>query len=148
MSVRLRPYKETDAASLAAAARESVAEVRPWMPWCHAEFSEPEAHSWIRRKLDDWRLRREYNFCVVDEAGLFLGTCSINQIHASYPLANIGYWVRTGATGRGIATSAVQQVVSFASRATELLRLEILVATGNAASARVAQKAGGQLEGR
>ena len=147
MAVRLRTYRQTDAAALAAAARESSPEMLPWMPWCRPDFSAAEAHSWIQRKLADWRARREYNFRIVDDDQL-LGTCSINQLHPFYPIANIGYWVRTSATGRGVATAAVREVIAFAKEHTELLRLEIVVAVGNTASVRVAEKVGASLDGR
>jgi RimJ/RimL family protein N-acetyltransferase len=118
------------------------------MPWCRSDFSDAEASSWIRQKLADWRARREFNFAIVGDGRRFLGTCSLNQFHGYYPFANIGYWVRTSATGRGVATAAVRQIVDFAKRETELLRLEVVVAVGNAASARVAEKVGAHLEGR
>ena len=37
----------------------------------------------------------------------FLGGCGINHISRVHRFGNLGYWVRTSATGRGIAVSAV-----------------------------------------
>ena len=52
----------------------------------------------------------------------------IGSEHSSVGLArtaaNVGYWVRTGQTGRGIATAAVRLVARFAFEELGLLRLE------------------------
>jgi len=45
--VLLRPYHPGDAADLYAAARESLAEVSPWMKWCHADYAIEESRTWI-----------------------------------------------------------------------------------------------------
>lgn len=52
-----------------------------------------------------------------------------------------------GVTGRGVATTAVLQAVEFAREPTDLIRLELMMAVGNAASARVAERAGATFEG-
>jgi len=68
----------------------------------------------------------------------------INRIHR---FGNLGYWVRTSATRRGVATEAVRQAVAFAFRNTDLVRLEIVSAVGNGPSQRVAERAGAVREG-
>lgn len=40
----LRAFEDGDAESFAMAARESVDSVGRWIPWCHAAFSEQDAH--------------------------------------------------------------------------------------------------------
>ena len=76
-----------------------------------------------------------------------LGGCGINQINPMQRLANLGYWVRTSATGRGVAPAAVREVAAYAFRETDLIRLEIVVAVGNTRSQRVAEKVGATREG-
>jgi ribosomal-protein-serine acetyltransferase len=71
----------------------------------------------------------------------------LNQLRPEHRLANLGYWVRTSATGRGVATAAVRQLARFAFRETDLIRLELVVAADNAASHRVAEKADALREG-
>jgi RimJ/RimL family protein N-acetyltransferase len=61
--------------------------------------------------------------------------------------ANLGYWVRSSATGQGVAPVAVRLLANWAFRETEILRLEILAAVGNRRSQRVALKAGAVREG-
>jgi RimJ/RimL family protein N-acetyltransferase len=62
-------------------------------------------------------------------------------------VANLGYWVRASATRRGVATAAVEERAGWAFRETNLARLELVVAIGNAASHRAAEKVGAIREG-
>ena len=143
----LRPYAPDDAEALWEAVRESVAEVSPWLPWCHAEYSRAEAVEWIRTRAPLAAEKSEYGLAIVGGDGRFLGGCGINQINRTHRFGNLGYWVRTSATGRGVATEAVRQAAAFAFRTTDLVRLEILCAVGNSRSQRVAERAGALREG-
>ena len=64
-----------------------------------------------------------------------------------HQFANLGYWVRSSAVGSGVATAGVQLVRDWAFANTELSRLEVVVATSNLVSLRVAEKAGAVFEG-
>jgi ribosomal-protein-serine acetyltransferase len=143
----IRPYEPDDAQTLWAAARESVREVHRWLPWCHPEYSMAEAEEWIRSRAPLAAKGREYTFAIVGTEGRFLGGCGLNQINRIHRFGNLGYWVRTSATRRGVASQAVRQVADFAFGNTDLVRLEIVCAVGNDASQRVAERAGAVREG-
>jgi RimJ/RimL family protein N-acetyltransferase len=145
--IHIRPCQLSDADAVMESVRESSREIFPWLPWCHPEYSRSDAEQWLQGQFDAWVERREFGFCIVEEDGTFLGACAINQINWVNRFGNIGYWVRTGATRRGVATAAVARLVEFARSETDLVRLEIVVAVGNTASARVAAKSGAVLEG-
>jgi RimJ/RimL family protein N-acetyltransferase len=106
-----------------------------------------EAEEWVRSRPPLAALGHEYNFAIVGTDGRFLGGCGINQINPIHRFANLGYWVRTSATGRGVATEAARQLADFALRHTALVRLEVVCAVGNKASQRVAERAGAVREG-
>ena len=144
---RLRTYEPGDAAPLWEAARESVAEVFPWLPWCHAHYSMAEADAWVSTRGPLAAAGQEYAFAIVGDDGRFLGGCGINQINRIHRFGNLGYWVRSSATGRGVASEAVRQAAAFAFRNTDLVRLEIVCAVGNERSQRVAVRAGAVREG-
>ena len=76
-----------------------------------------------------------------------LGGCGINQINRIHRFGNLGYWVRSSQTGRGVAASAVALLARFAFQNTDLIRLEIVCAVGNHRSQRAAEKAGARREG-
>lgn len=145
--VAIRPYETDDAPRLFEAARESIAEVYLWLPWCRPEYSLDEARAWIEKQVRLFAERAEFQFAITGAGGRFLGGCGLNQIDPLHLRANLGYWVRTSAAGRGIASAAVRQLAAWAFANTELVRLEIVAAVGNAASIRVAQNAGAVREG-
>jgi len=142
MGVSIRPYEESDVAVMVAAARESVAEVWPWMQWCHAQYSTAEALAWIRATHDGRATGASYDFAIVDANGLYAGGCGVNQINRVTGVANLGYWVRSSLAGRGIAPAAVLELVPWVFQNTPLHRLEIVAAVANRRSQRVAEKAG------
>ena len=144
---RIRPYEPGDAEPLRDAARESTADVYPWLEWCHARYSMAEAVEWIASRAKLAAEGAEYTFAIVGADGRYLGGCGINQINRIHRFGNLGYWVRSSATGRGVAVEAARQVAEFAFRTTDLVRLEIVCATGNHRSQRVAEKVGALREG-
>lgn len=146
--ILIRTFREGDADALYEAARESIAEVSPWLPWCHENYSIEETREFITsRELasqgDEW-----YSFGIFEkDSGRFLGGVGINFINRVHQMANLGYWVRTSATGRGLATKATRLVAKFAFEQLDLQRIEIVAAVGNIPSQRVAEKAGAAREG-
>ncbi len=147
MDCRIRPYETGDAEALLGAVRESVAELSPWLPWCDATYSVEDANKWVTEHAGPAAAGQEVAFAIVGPNGEYLGGCGINQVNSIHRFGNLGYWVRTPATGRGVATSAVRQLAEFAFRTTDLVRLEIVCAVGNARSQRVAERAGATREG-
>ena len=143
----IRPYAVGDERLLFEAAIESVQEVNPWLPWCHANYTLGEARDWIAVQEKNRRENREFHFAALDETGRYVGGCGINRIDPEHRFANLGYWVRSSATGRGVATEAARLTAAWAFEHTRLDRLELVVATQNRASARVAEKLGARLEG-
>jgi len=147
MDVRIRPYRLDDAAAVFEAARESLAEMWPWMPWCHPEYTIEESRSWLETRVPAFQQGTEFEFAIITADGRYLGGCGLNQIDNANRRANLGYWVRSTAAGRGVATSAVRLLRDWGFQNTNLLRLEILIAVGNVASHRVAEKSGANREG-
>lgn len=146
-SVQLRRYQLDDAEVVADAVRESIAELQPWMPWCHPGYSVEDSRSWLRIQVPAFDQGVAFEFAILSADGRYLGGCGLNQLDQLNGRVNLGYWVRTSATGRGVATAAVQTLRDWAFDHTGLIRLEIVIAAGNHASHRVAEKAGALREG-
>ena len=121
--------------------------VYPFLPWCRPGYAFHEAAAWVERQAAAFAGGTQFDFVVESADGRFLGACGLNQIDTVNRRANLGYWVRSTATRRGVATRAVRRVAEWAFANTDLNRLEIVVSTRNAASLRVAQKAGAAREG-
>jgi RimJ/RimL family protein N-acetyltransferase len=145
--IRIRPYRLDDAPAIWAAARESLAELQPWMPWCHPEYSIEESRSWLAVQVQAFQQRTTFEFAITTGDGAYLGGCGLNQIDALNQRANLGYWVRSSATGKGVATAAARLTRDWGFEHTDLVRIEVLVAVGNIASRRVAEKSGAVYEG-
>jgi RimJ/RimL family protein N-acetyltransferase len=147
LDVHIRRYNLDDASAVFEAARESVAELEPWMPWCHPEYSIAESRSWLEIHVPAFEQGAAFEFAIVSGDGRYLGGCGLNQIDKANNRSNLGYWVRSTATRRGVATAAVLLLRDWAFANTDLVRLEIVIAVGNIASHRVAEKAGAIREG-
>ncbi len=144
----MRPYRRSDADELYKAVRESLAELSVWMSWAHKDYSIKESRDWLKKKPDEWKKDLEYDFAIFDSAdGSYLGGCGINRIDYENRCANLGYWVRTGKAGQGVATTATLLLARWGFKELSLNRIEILVATANKRSLRVAEKVGAQREG-
>lgn len=146
--ISVRPFRMADALPMYEAARESMEQLRNWMTWCHTDFSLAHAGAFVTQSARAWAHGEQHSFAIVDERNdSFLGSVGLNQLSHAHKFANVGYWVRRTAAGRGVAAAAVAQVAEFGFAELGLHRLEFLIPTSNVASQRVAQKAGAVFEG-
>lgn len=144
----LRPPRIDDAPALVKAVQESVDEIMPWMDWCTPEYNEGIARPWLATLPEAWEAGTQYGLVITEaKTERILGGTGLNQINNAYRLANVGYWVRSSATGRGIATRAARLAGEFGVKQVGLLRAEIVVAVDNQPSLRVAEKSGAKREG-
>jgi len=147
-SIIVRAYREADATALYEAARESIPEVSVWLPWCHENYSIEESREFVSSRAqaaagDEW-----YSFATFEkDSGRFLGGVGLIFNNRVHKMANLGYWVRTSAAGRGVATRAARLVVRFGFAQIGLHRIEILAAVRNVASQSVAVIVGVLREG-
>ncbi len=147
-AISIRPYQETDIDEMAAAVRESLGELVPWMLWVTATYSAADAAAWVRATQEGHQAGTMHEFAIIDGDGRYAGGCGINQINWANGVANLGYWVRTSASGRGIAPAAARKVMDWAFSNTTLNRLEIVIAVDNIRSRRAAEKAGAHYDAR
>jgi ribosomal-protein-serine acetyltransferase len=130
------------------AIRESIAEISPWLQFAHDGYSLKEARDFLKRCPQSWKNDTEYVFGIIDSRdGTYLGTCGLNRMDTENRRANLGYWIRTSRMGQGIAPAATVLLARWGFQELRLRRIEIIVATGNVRSQRVAEKAGAQREG-
>jgi ribosomal-protein-serine acetyltransferase len=146
--VSLRPYRKSDIEETYPAVRESLAELSPWLPFAHENYSSKESRDWIKQRPEEWKKGNAYEFVIIDaKDGSHLGGCGINQIDYNNSSANLGYWIRSSRAGHGAAPAAARLLAAWGLSTLRLKRVEIVVATGNTRSQRVAEKAGAKREG-
>lgn len=145
--VRLRTYQADDIKQVAQAVIESKAELTPWMPWCYANYGHQDAQQWVSTRAQAWQIGTEKSFAITDGEGQLLGGCGLHRLDPVNGVAEAGYWVRTSATGRGVATWALGLLIGWGFKSGGLHRIEIIASTENVASQRVAEKAKATREG-
>ena len=135
--------------------------LRPWIAEDVATLEliadDPQIATWNPlRKPDDtiaaWVLRRgiwddHMSWAVVTASDDLAGSVSIFQFDNASANAQIGYWTAPDHRGQGIAGRAVQRAIDAAFEMLPLERMSLFHAVSNAASCRVADKAGFTLEG-
>ena len=139
----LRRPTDADAGALAATVIASLASLEPWMPWASAAYDEAAALEWIRNGVDP----TEHGFVIVDGDGTILGSCGLHRIDGPNARAELGYWVATDRSGRGLATRAARLLVRYGFDHLGLHRVEIVMSTENERSRRVAERIGATHEG-
>ena len=146
--IKLRRVRPSDTESLFEAVTESISELSPWMPWCTKDYSIKESRIWCESREGAWNKKEAYDFLMIDkQEGALLGVCGLNNINEEVKLANLGYWVRSSRTGRGIASETVPMLAEFGFDNLNLNRIEIVAAEENLISQHVAEKAGALREG-
>lgn len=140
--VSIVPASHEYASALFAAVRESLSDLEPWMAWAKPSYSMADVDHWLNQIAPEG-----HEFFVLDSAGQYVGNVGLNSLRPDNKIANLGYWIRSSVKGQGLATAAVAELVSWARNNTDLNRLEVVVAVGNKASRRVAEKSNAYYEG-
>ena len=146
--ITLRPYEFGWENELYAAVKESLPELNPWMSWATERYTLNVARDFIAITRAEWSRGTLYSFAITNaKTEEFLGGCGLSHFHPVYKFCNLGYWVRTSKHGQGIAGRAAKLAAKFAFERAEAIRAEIVIAEGNHASKRVAEKIGAHYEG-
>jgi ribosomal-protein-serine acetyltransferase len=141
MAVELRELREGDAEAFNAAVHASLAELRPWMPWAAEEPRTVEERlELIRRWARERRDGGDHSLGIFLD-GEVAGACGLHRRIGPGGL-EIGYWVRSDLTGRGIATEAARRLCEFAFADPAVDYVEIHHDRANPASGRIPAKLG------
>ena len=143
--VTLRRFRSEDVDALFQAVTESLDELRPWMPWA-ADYSRASAEEYLAGSVKDWDEGTAYNYAIVTGDAL---VGSIGLMTKCEPGGlEIGYWVRSAYTGRGLATAATAAVVGQAFGLPGVDWVEIVHDELNVASGQIPRKLGFTEAGR
>jgi RimJ/RimL family protein N-acetyltransferase len=113
-------------------------------------YTTADAHRWFDLSAEGWRTGTSATFAVrvegIDGAVGGIGVRFLTDLDEG--CAEVGYWVGAEARGRGVATAATRLAARWAFETVPgLERLQLRAALENAASNRVAEKAGFTREG-
>jgi RimJ/RimL family protein N-acetyltransferase len=127
--IALRPIGEDDIPAMVAACQDP--EIPRWTR-VPSPYTENDARAFLSRAAG-------VSAILDASTGEFLGTVGWWWVADNVQL---GYWVKREARGRGVATRALRLVSEWAFAALGACRLQLLAEPANAASQRVAEKAG------
>jgi RimJ/RimL family protein N-acetyltransferase len=132
----VRPWRADDAEELSVAIEASLDELRPWMPWAADEpRTLAEREAWIEASGAD-----VLGILAADDRTALGGTGLHRRVGEGG--IEIGYWVRSGHTGKGIATCVAAALTRYAFSLPDIDRVEIHCDQANGASAAVPRKLG------
>jgi len=141
-----------DGAAVNAAVCETLAELRPWMPWAQTAPTVDESELHARRAQAKFRLREDLVMFIFerlpgDREGALLGGSGLHRMDWAARSFEIGYWRRTSHTQRGVITEIVRALSRMAFDTLAARRVEIRMDSNNLASRRVAERASFTFEG-
>lgn len=146
--VTLRPWSEHDVDALVR--RLNDTEIAAFLDLIPQPYTHADARDWLTTSTEGWRNGTSATFAVhapgVEGAAGGVGVRFLTDLDEGG--AEVGYWVAADVRGRGIATGATRAAARWAFGAVPgLARLQLRADVENAASNRVAEKAGFTREG-
>lgn len=136
----LRPWRDSDIPALVDACQDP--EIARWtrVPW---PYGHADARLYLQQRHDALHAGVTAPYAVVDRAGdSLLGSISLIRFVWEDGRAEVGYWLSREARGTGHAVRALRLICRWGFDGLKLERIELLAATGNVPSQRVAERAG------
>jgi ribosomal-protein-serine acetyltransferase len=142
--LQLRRFSRRDSSALNEAIRISLPDLNEWLPWARTDYESGDAGAFIRDSLQAWKEARAWDYTIRlrDNPTRHIGNISIWTVSKSGKIAEIGYWIRSDETSKGICTEAADALLAEAFGAMGFHKVIMRIAVGNDASHRVAEKLG------
>ena len=139
----IRPAVAGEAEAVAALYTANRDFLQPWEPHRDDAFFTEDGQRVRLRATEFERQAGVSNRCVIEEAGQIVGMVSLTAIERGpVQSAHLGYWVARSATGRGVATKAVNEILALAFGELELHRVQAGTLLHNTGSQKVLQRNG------
>ena len=137
----LRAWRDSDLQALVIACQDP--EISRWtrVPY---PYGPSDARAYLLQRHDTLHAGTAAPFAIVSSADRdhLLGSISLMRFSWKHGRAEVGYWLAREARGQGHVTRAVRLISDWGFRHLALERIELLAATGNPASQRVAERCG------
>ncbi|HEY1628625.1 MAG TPA: GNAT family N-acetyltransferase [Tepidisphaeraceae bacterium] len=144
----LRAPRSGDGTLIFPSVRESLSELKIWMPWASDDYREESSEQWCRRSAASFITREQLQFLMfLRENRSHVGNIGAFKFDWNIPKGEIGYWLRTSHCGRGLMSEAVNALSDFLLDKLQFKRVEIRCDEKNLRSSAVAQRCGFALEG-
>jgi RimJ/RimL family protein N-acetyltransferase len=145
--VTLRPWTARDVPAITAACADD--EIARWLDQIPQPYTELDARAYVTMVRQGWRDGSQYVSAIVDaEMGEVLGSIGVRALTVlDEGTAEVGYWVKREARGRGVASRALRLVSDWTLRELGFGRLQLRADERNVPSQRVAVNVGFTREG-
>ncbi|MGD0387734.1 MAG: GNAT family N-acetyltransferase [Tepidisphaeraceae bacterium] len=144
----LRVPRAGDGAVAYPSVRDSLPELKQWMPWATDAYNEQSGEEWCRKAAANFLSREQLQFLIfLRSDGRHIGNVGAFKFNWEVPSCEIGYWLHTAHTRHGYMTEAVGILKEMLRIHVHVRRVEIRSDAENLKSRRVAELAGFQLEG-
>lgn len=144
--LELRPLEMQHAEPLFALVEANRAYLRRWLGWVDGAVDLTDIEAFIRRALHQ-QGNNDGMQAGIWEEGALVGVIGQNFIDWRDRKTELGYWLSTGAQGKGMMTRACQAFVDYSLQELLLNRVEILCAAGNQRSRAIPERLGFTQEG-
>jgi RimJ/RimL family protein N-acetyltransferase len=139
----LRPGRVEDAEAVLEATLESLTEMRRFMTWAHLPQTLELQRERLTQAEKDYASRGDMIFhAFAHDGGPYVGTFGLLYRSLNPQCLEVGYWVRTSAAGRGVATLATQCLCVLAFDYFDCVRVQCGFNEANRTSRRVNTKVG------
>jgi ribosomal-protein-alanine N-acetyltransferase len=141
---RTRLLSLDDAPVLADVLRRNRTFLAPYEPYRAESYYTAEGQAEVvREALAQHERGASVPHAILDDTGAVVGRITLNTIvRGPFQSCSVGYWLSEDRTGRGLATQAVDEIVSLAFDTLGLHRVEAGTLVDNVASQRVLARTG------
>ncbi len=145
----VRRYREGDGEILYQLIQDNYSRLYDYFPQTIEAINNKEsAEFFVRERLADWLLQREYTFGMWDNKSAdMIGMLRLSHIDWRIPRAELGYFIDKEYTRKGLMTEALRALLRFAFHQLELEKIVLRTSMENIPSQRLARKCGFRREG-
>jgi RimJ/RimL family protein N-acetyltransferase len=142
----LRSWRDSDIPALVEACQDP--EIPRWTR-VPQPYGETDARAYMLHRYGAIEAGEMAPFAIVEAAdeNRLIGSISLMRFDHHHARGEVGYWLAAPARGHGHTTRAVRLICAWGFQTLGLARIELLAATGNLPSQRVAERAGFTREG-
>lgn len=142
------PKEVEDSILVNRAVKDSVSELKPWLPFAQEIPTVEETKVNLREANIKFLKRESIRYLIFHkDTNEFIGVTSLENVDWKVPKCNIGYWIATKHSGKGYMVEAVKGLTELGFHQLHFMRIEIRCESSNLKSRAIPERLGYKLEG-